>query len=42
MGRDYTDRTLRAVVGTTSVPQIFIDGDEIGGSDKLEEWLAKS
>lgn len=42
MGRDYTDRTLRAVAGTTSVPQIFIDGDEIGGSDKLEEWLAKS
>ena len=41
MGRDYTDRTLRAVAGTTSVPQIFIDGDEIGGSDKLEEWLAK-
>ncbi|MCW8825820.1 MAG: glutathione peroxidase [Gammaproteobacteria bacterium] len=42
MGRDYTDRTLRAVAGTTSVPQVFIDGDEIGGSDKLEEWLAKN
>lgn len=41
MGREYTDRTLRAVAGTTSVPQIFIDGDAIGGSDKLEEWLAK-
>lgn len=41
MGRDYTDRSLRAVVGSTSVPQVFIDGDAIGGSDKLEEWLAK-
>lgn len=39
MGEDYTDRSLRAIVGSTSVPQIFINGDHIGGSTDLEEWL---
>ena len=39
MGRDYTDRTLRAVSATSSVPQIFIDGDLVGGSTELEEWF---
>lgn len=39
MGRDYTDRSLRAMVGSSSVPQIFIDGDHVGGSSDLEEWL---
>ena len=39
MGRDYTDRTLRAVSATSSVPQIFIDGDLVGGSTDLEAWF---
>jgi glutaredoxin-like protein len=39
MGRDYTDRSLRAMVGSSSVPQVFINGDHIGGSSDLEEWL---
>jgi len=39
MGEDYTDRSLRAMVGSSSVPQIFIDGDHIGGSSDLAEWL---
>ncbi|KAG1658097.1 Glutathione amide-dependent peroxidase [Nymphon striatum] len=39
MGRDYTDRSLRAMVGSSSVPQIFIDGDHVGGSSDLEAWL---
>ncbi len=39
MGEDYTDRSLRAMVGSTSVPQIFIDGDHIGGSTDLADWL---
>ncbi len=39
LGRDYTDLTLRAVSAGSSVPQIFIDGDLVGGSDELEEWL---
>ncbi|MCL4164142.1 UNVERIFIED_CONTAM: hypothetical protein GTU68_024059 [Idotea baltica] len=41
MGRDYTDRSLRAMVGTTSVPQVFINGEHIGGSVELEAYLAK-
>jgi glutaredoxin-like protein len=39
LGRDYTDLTLRAISATSSVPQIFIDGDLVGGSDDLEEWF---
>ncbi len=42
MGRDYTDRSLRAMVGTTSVPQVFINGDHVGGADDLESYLAKA
>ena len=39
MGEDFTDRSLRAIVGSSSVPQVFINGDHIGGSSDLEEWL---
>ena len=39
LNRDYTDQTLRAVIVETSYPQIFIDGQHIGGSDDLEAWL---
>lgn len=39
LNRDFTDRTLRAVAGATSVPQIFINGEHIGGSEQLEQWL---
>jgi glutaredoxin-like protein len=42
LNRDYTDRTLRAVVVATSYPQIFIDGQHIGGSDDLEAWLEET
>ena len=40
LNRDYTDTTLRAVAGISSVPQIFIDGDYVGGSESLEEYLS--
>lgn len=39
LNRDYTDRTLRAMTGTGSVPQIFINGDYIGGAEPLAEWF---
>ncbi|OOZ42352.1 glutathione peroxidase [Solemya pervernicosa gill symbiont] len=39
LGRDYSDRTLRAVTDNSSVPQIFVNGELIGGSDKLEAWM---
>jgi glutaredoxin-like protein len=41
LNRDYTEETLRAVAKATSVPQVFINGEHVGGSDKLAEWLAK-
>ena len=40
LNRDFTDRTLRAVAGIDSVPQVFINGDYVGGAESLEEWFA--
>jgi len=40
LNRDYTDRTLRAVANATSYPQVFVNGQLIGGADELESWLA--
>ena len=42
LNRDFNESTIRAVSGATTVPQIFINGERIGGSDELEEWLADS
>jgi glutaredoxin-like protein len=39
LNKDYTDTTLRAVAGSTSVPQVFINGKHIGGADATEAWL---
>lgn len=39
LNRDYTDRTLRAVAAANTFPQVFIDGEHIGGADDLENWL---
>ncbi|MBD3754844.1 MAG: glutathione peroxidase [Gammaproteobacteria bacterium] len=36
-----TSRTLRAVANASTVPQIFIEGEYIGGSDDLEAYFAK-
>ncbi|MDH3690828.1 MAG: glutathione peroxidase [Gammaproteobacteria bacterium] len=33
-------RSLRALTGSTSVPQIFIHGEHIGGADELERYLS--
>ncbi|MCP5156202.1 MAG: glutathione peroxidase [Ectothiorhodospiraceae bacterium] len=41
LNRDYTDRTLRAVADSTTVPQVFVDGHRIGGSEQLEAWLRR-
>ncbi|WP_438027373.1 glutathione peroxidase [Sorangium sp. So ce233] len=35
-------RRLRAVSGKSSTPQVFVDGQYIGGADDLEAYLAKS
>jgi len=39
LNRDFTDRTLRAVAGRTSFPQVFVNGEHVGGADDLEVWL---
>ena len=39
LNRQYTDRSLRAVAAVTSLPQVFINGEHIGGADELEAWL---
>ena len=41
LNRDYTEATLRAVSGRSTVPEVFIDGAFIGGSEELEHYLAK-
>lgn len=41
LNRDYTDRSLRAVSGVPTFPQVFINGQHIGGADELEAWFAK-
>jgi glutathione-dependent peroxiredoxin len=40
LNRDYTDRTLRAIADATTYPQVFINGEHVGGSDDLEAWLS--
>jgi glutathione-dependent peroxiredoxin len=39
LGKDATMRSLRAATGATTVPQVFIDGKLIGGSEALDEYL---
>jgi len=33
--------SLTAISGQSSTPQIFIDGQHIGGADELEQWLGQ-
>ncbi|WP_315874621.1 glutathione peroxidase [Thermocoleostomius sinensis] len=40
LGRDATMRSLRAATGASTVPQVFIDGRLIGGSEALEKHLS--
>lgn len=39
LGQDATSVSLRAITGKTSVPQVFIGGKHIGGSEELEVYL---
>ncbi|MGE3671442.1 MAG: glutathione peroxidase [Polyangiaceae bacterium] len=34
-------RRLKAVSGKTTTPQVFIDGEYVGGAAELETWLAQ-
>jgi glutaredoxin-like protein len=39
LNRDYTEASIRAISGETTVPQVFINGERVGGSEALEAWL---
>lgn len=40
LNQDFKESTIRAISGETSVPQVFINGERIGGSEALEKYLA--
>ncbi len=40
LGKDATTVSLRAVTGQSTVPQIFIGGQHIGGSEELDAYFA--
>ena len=40
LGKDISSTTLKAVSGRSTVPQIFIDGQHIGGSEELTAYFA--
>ncbi|WP_315789976.1 glutathione peroxidase [Fischerella sp. JS2] len=39
LGKDATTHSLKAIAGATTVPQVFIDGQQIGGSEALAAYL---
>ncbi len=41
LNRDFSEVTLRAVAGASTVPQVFINGEHVGGSERLEEYLGR-
>ena len=41
LNRDFSESTIRAVSGMTTVPQVFIDGERIGGSEAVAAYLAE-
>lgn len=41
LNNDITQKSLFAISGKTSTPQVFIDGSHIGGADDLEAYFAK-
>lgn len=40
LGKDATTVSVRAITGKTSVPQVFVGGQYIGGSEELDQYLA--
>ncbi len=39
LNRDFSGRALRAIAAVESYPQVFVNGEHIGGADHLEQWL---
>ncbi|MGB5396049.1 MAG: glutathione peroxidase [Gammaproteobacteria bacterium] len=40
LNRDFSESTIRAISGAFTVPQVFINGERIGGSEALEAYLS--
>jgi glutaredoxin-like protein len=40
LNRDFHESTVRAISGDSMVPQVFINGERIGGSEEVEKYLA--
>jgi glutathione-dependent peroxiredoxin len=41
LNHHITSRSLAAVAGASTAPQIFVGGVKVGGSEELAKWLAK-
>ena len=41
LSHGITSRTLQAIAGAATAPQVFADGKKIGGSEALQAWLQK-
>ena len=41
LGSGVTTKSLRAVTGADTTPQVFVGGERIGGADELEAWLTR-
>jgi glutaredoxin-like protein len=39
LDRSVTMRSVRAVTGRDTVPQVFVNGEYVGGSEALEAWI---
>ncbi|MDZ8053923.1 MAG: glutathione peroxidase [Aulosira sp. ZfuVER01] len=42
LGKEVTTHSLKAVTGATTVPQVFIDGQLIGGSEALAAYFGEN
>ncbi len=41
LGKDFQESTIRAIAPSATVPQVFIDGELVGGSDDVAKFLGK-
>jgi glutaredoxin-like protein len=42
LSKSITARSLEAVTGATTVPQVYLGGQRIGGADDLEAWFEQA
>jgi glutaredoxin-like protein len=42
LGHANRSRILGAIAGAATVPQVFVNGERIGGFDELERWARKA